>query len=144
MKADWWTNTAHYNRERIRRGATVSVIWFLLVRVGSRPPEISDNQYLPRAQKWEEANKHCSYLSPVQHHSGWKGLVITTSMNNKNPLFTHAATKKNSGWYLALKSGGTSRSVGRCKICWFSCMLKDCYFFGWLQTKISSIKAIHF
>ncbi|PSN32216.1 hypothetical protein C0J52_17015 [Blattella germanica] len=23
MKADWWTNTAHYNRERIRRGATV-------------------------------------------------------------------------------------------------------------------------
>ncbi|GBP12885.1 Pre-mRNA-processing-splicing factor 8 [Eumeta japonica] len=22
MKADWWTNTAHYNRERIRRGAT--------------------------------------------------------------------------------------------------------------------------
>ena len=24
-KADWWTNTAHYNRERIRRGATVSV-----------------------------------------------------------------------------------------------------------------------
>lgn len=24
-KADWWTNTAHYNRERIRRGATVSI-----------------------------------------------------------------------------------------------------------------------
>lgn len=23
MKADWWTNTTHYNRERIRRGATV-------------------------------------------------------------------------------------------------------------------------
>ncbi|KAG9510461.1 Pre-mRNA-processing-splicing factor 8, partial [Fragariocoptes setiger] len=23
MKADWWTNTAYYNRERIRRGATV-------------------------------------------------------------------------------------------------------------------------
>jgi pre-mRNA-processing factor 8 len=23
MKADWWTNTSHYNRERIRRGATV-------------------------------------------------------------------------------------------------------------------------
>jgi len=23
-KADWWTNTSHYNRERIRRGATVS------------------------------------------------------------------------------------------------------------------------
>merc|ERR1719167_2198851 len=23
MEADWWTNTAHYNRERIRRGATV-------------------------------------------------------------------------------------------------------------------------
>ena len=23
-KADWWTNTAHYNRERIKRGATVS------------------------------------------------------------------------------------------------------------------------
>mmetsp|Transcript_28524 Transcript_28524/g.46221 ORF Transcript_28524/g.46221 Transcript_28524/m.46221 type:complete len:2342 (+) Transcript_28524:3-7028(+) len=23
MKADWWTNAAHYNRERIRRGATV-------------------------------------------------------------------------------------------------------------------------
>ena len=22
-KADWWTNTAHYNRERIKRGATV-------------------------------------------------------------------------------------------------------------------------
>lgn len=22
-KADWWTNVAHYNRERIRRGATV-------------------------------------------------------------------------------------------------------------------------
>ena len=22
-KADWWTNAAHYNRERIRRGATV-------------------------------------------------------------------------------------------------------------------------
>ncbi|KAI7735156.1 hypothetical protein M8C21_005910, partial [Ambrosia artemisiifolia] len=22
-KADWWTNSAHYNRERIRRGATV-------------------------------------------------------------------------------------------------------------------------
>ena len=22
-KADWWTNTSHYNRERIRRGATV-------------------------------------------------------------------------------------------------------------------------
>ena len=21
--ADWWTNVAHYNRERIRRGATV-------------------------------------------------------------------------------------------------------------------------
>lgn len=25
-KADWWTNTAHYNRERIRRGATVCYI----------------------------------------------------------------------------------------------------------------------
>eukprot|EP00124_Ichthyophonus_hoferi_P001223 Ihof_evm3s59 gene=Ihof_evmTU3s59 len=23
MKADWWTNSAHYNRERIKRGATV-------------------------------------------------------------------------------------------------------------------------
>ena len=23
-KADWWTNTAHYNRETIRRGATVT------------------------------------------------------------------------------------------------------------------------
>ena len=23
MKADWWTNVAHYNRERIRRGATI-------------------------------------------------------------------------------------------------------------------------
>ena len=23
QKADWWTNVAHYNRERIRRGATV-------------------------------------------------------------------------------------------------------------------------
>ena len=23
MKADWWTNVAHYNRERIRRGASV-------------------------------------------------------------------------------------------------------------------------
>ena len=23
-KADWWTNTAHYNREKIRRGATVT------------------------------------------------------------------------------------------------------------------------
>ena len=23
-KADWWTNTAHYNHERIRRGATVN------------------------------------------------------------------------------------------------------------------------
>jgi hypothetical protein len=22
-KADWWTNVAHFNRERIRRGATV-------------------------------------------------------------------------------------------------------------------------
>jgi hypothetical protein len=22
-KADWWTNSSHYNRERIRRGATV-------------------------------------------------------------------------------------------------------------------------
>jgi hypothetical protein len=22
-KADWWTNVSHYNRERIRRGATV-------------------------------------------------------------------------------------------------------------------------
>ena len=22
-KADWWTQSAHYNRERIRRGATV-------------------------------------------------------------------------------------------------------------------------
>ena len=22
-QADWWTNVAHYNRERIRRGATV-------------------------------------------------------------------------------------------------------------------------
>lgn len=22
-KADWWTNIAHYNRERIKRGATV-------------------------------------------------------------------------------------------------------------------------
>jgi hypothetical protein len=24
-KADWWTSVAHYNRERIRRGATVDV-----------------------------------------------------------------------------------------------------------------------
>lgn len=23
MKADWWTNSTHYNRERIKRGATV-------------------------------------------------------------------------------------------------------------------------
>ena len=23
VQADWWTNVAHYNRERIRRGATV-------------------------------------------------------------------------------------------------------------------------
>ena len=34
-KADWWTNTAHYNRERIRRGATVTgynmslLLWLL-------------------------------------------------------------------------------------------------------------------
>ena len=25
-KADWWTNSAHYNRERIRRGATVDKV----------------------------------------------------------------------------------------------------------------------
>lgn len=25
-KADWWTNVAHYNRERIRRGATVDKV----------------------------------------------------------------------------------------------------------------------
>lgn len=36
-KADWWTNTAHYNRERIRRGATVteynmSLSLWLLIR----------------------------------------------------------------------------------------------------------------
>ena len=31
-KADWWTNTAHYNRERIRRGATVSAhSWSFIV-----------------------------------------------------------------------------------------------------------------
>ena len=24
-KSDWWTSVAHYNRERIRRGATVDV-----------------------------------------------------------------------------------------------------------------------
>jgi pre-mRNA-processing factor 8 len=23
QKADWWTNSAYYNRERIKRGATV-------------------------------------------------------------------------------------------------------------------------
>ena len=23
LKADWWTNSAHFNRERIRRGATL-------------------------------------------------------------------------------------------------------------------------
>lgn len=28
-KADWWTNVAHYNRERIRRGATVDkTVWW--------------------------------------------------------------------------------------------------------------------
>eukprot|EP00666_Eupelagonemidae_sp_cell4sb_P012442 gene12442-15981_t len=25
-KSDWWTNVAHYNRERIRRGATVDKV----------------------------------------------------------------------------------------------------------------------
>lgn len=33
MKADWWTNVAHYNRERIRRGATVDKV--------RRPPALS-------------------------------------------------------------------------------------------------------
>lgn len=28
-KSDWWTSVAHYNRERIRRGATVDVSSFL-------------------------------------------------------------------------------------------------------------------
>lgn len=39
MKADWWTNVAHYNRERIRRGATVdktvrarAILWALCTR----------------------------------------------------------------------------------------------------------------
>ena len=27
-KSDWWTSVAHYNRERIRRGATVDVRTF--------------------------------------------------------------------------------------------------------------------
>lgn len=26
MKADWWTNATHYNRERIKRGATVDKV----------------------------------------------------------------------------------------------------------------------
>lgn len=33
-KSDWWTSVAHYNRERIRRGATVDVrtLSFLVLR----------------------------------------------------------------------------------------------------------------
>lgn len=27
-KSDWWTSVAHYNRERIKRGATVDVSFF--------------------------------------------------------------------------------------------------------------------
>lgn len=35
-KADWWTNVAHYNRERIRRGATVDKTVCKKVRRGER------------------------------------------------------------------------------------------------------------
>ena len=36
-KADWWTNTAHYNRERIRRGATVTINYIMVIMITLLP-----------------------------------------------------------------------------------------------------------
>lgn len=55
-KADWWTNTAHYNRERIRRGATVSQPSLLL-------PSLLIIQLLVLSQ------------DPDFHHAGARTLV---------------------------------------------------------------------
>lgn len=56
-KADWWTNTAHYNRERIRRGATVDKTVCKknlgrLTRLYLKAEQERQHNYLKVGQSW--------------------------------------------------------------------------------------------
>ncbi|KAJ9460206.1 Pre-mRNA-processing-splicing factor 8A [Diplonema papillatum] len=67
-KADWWTNVAHYNRERIRRGATVDKV-VVKKNLGR----------LSRLQLKAEQERQNNYLKDGPYISGEEGVAIFTT-----------------------------------------------------------------
>lgn len=72
-KADWWTNTAHYNRERIRRGATVDKT--VCKEPGPPHPALSEGRTGAAAQLPEGRALHHGGGSSgsIYHHSALVG-----------------------------------------------------------------------
>jgi hypothetical protein len=54
-KADWWTNIAHYNRERIKRGATVD-------KTVCKKVTVAEIEFLQITQKQNQK------LNLISHH----------------------------------------------------------------------------
>ena len=78
IKADWWTNTAHYNRERIRRGATVDKT------VGKKNLGRLTRLYL----KAEQERQH-NYLKDGPYISPEEAVAIYTTTVQEQEVCTH-------------------------------------------------------
>jgi len=77
-KADWWTNTAHYNRERIRRGATVDKTVCKknlgrLTRLYLKAEQERQHNYLKVTQK-NKAQKGNAFM-PTSEFTNYKHLT---------------------------------------------------------------------
>eukprot|EP01059_Diplonema_ambulator_P028161 TRINITY_DN46898_c0_g1_i1.p1 TRINITY_DN46898_c0_g1~~TRINITY_DN46898_c0_g1_i1.p1 ORF type:complete len:2356 (+),score=890.26 TRINITY_DN46898_c0_g1_i1:207-7070(+) len=70
-KADWWTNVTHYNRERIRRGATVDKV-VVKKNLGR----------LTRLQLKAEQERQYNYIKDGPYISSEEGVAIYTTMVN--------------------------------------------------------------
>ena len=84
-KADWWTNTAHYNRERIKRGATVDKT------VCKKNLGRLTRLYL----KAEQERQH-NYLKDGPYISAEEAVAIytTTGISNCQDMYLEASTFK--------------------------------------------------
>lgn len=99
-KADWWTNTAHYNRERIRRGATVDKTVCKknlgrLTRLYLKAEQERQHNYLKVKQlrlgcTWGVGRGiHCWFGTvPCPQGLGHGGRLIITSVSQDGPYIT--------------------------------------------------------
>ena len=84
-QADWWTNVAHYNRERIRRGATVDKTVCRknlgrLTRLYLKAEQERQHNYLKVCSRYQGR----SYLL-IRHHSGLKAFFGTLCLQCLHP-----------------------------------------------------------